>query len=125
MGLPGGGAKQFKSDDIDFRWYPDTQTITINGKLKNEIEERLNFMALVSERLANEMGASRKDGHVGERQVAPIQLNIDDSRDVNAFNRPTVNEAFNDAFNRLEQKIKESNFEVLKKLKTWNKWYLE
>ena len=102
------------------------QTITINGKLKNEIEERLNFMALVSGRLSNEMGASRKDGHVGESQVAPIQLNIDDSRDVNAFNRPTVNEAFNDAFNRLEQKIKESNFEVLiKKLKTWNKWYLE
>ena len=38
-GRPGGTAKQFKFDDIDLRWYTDTQSITLNGKMKDEISE--------------------------------------------------------------------------------------
>jgi hypothetical protein len=33
--FPGGAATQFKSEDIDLRWYPDTQTITLTLKLLN------------------------------------------------------------------------------------------
>ena len=44
-GCPGEFAKQFKSENIDFRWYSDSQTITLSGKAKNEIGERLNSAA--------------------------------------------------------------------------------
>ena len=48
-----GGAKQFKSEDIDPRWYPEMQTITLNGKLKDEIGEILNSAAQISGKLTN------------------------------------------------------------------------
>ena len=31
---PGGDAKQFKTKDIDLRWYSGNQSITLNGKLR-------------------------------------------------------------------------------------------
>jgi hypothetical protein len=90
---PGGGAKQFKSEDIDLRWYPDTQTITLNGKLKDEIGEIFNSAALISGKLADETGkeALKQDGHIEETHVTST-LNINDSRDVNDVNRPFVDE---------------------------------
>ena len=36
-GNPGGDAKQFKSEVLDMRWYPESQSITLNGKLKDEL----------------------------------------------------------------------------------------
>jgi hypothetical protein len=31
-GYPGGDAKQFKSEALDMRWYPESQSITLNGR---------------------------------------------------------------------------------------------
>jgi hypothetical protein len=83
----------FKSEDIDLRWYPDTQTITLNGKLKDEVGEIFNSAAVISGKLANETGkeASKQDGHIEETHVTST-LNINDSRDVNDVNRPFVDE---------------------------------
>ena len=44
-GCPGGTTKQFKSDDIDLRWYPDTLSITLNGKRKGEIIDQMKSVA--------------------------------------------------------------------------------
>ena len=55
-GSPGGGAKQYKSDNIDLRWYPETGSITISGKLKDEIKEKLISLSTISRQLANTEG---------------------------------------------------------------------
>ena len=48
---PGGAAKQLKTEDIDLRWYEDTKSITLNGKLKDEITAKLLSLAKISEEL--------------------------------------------------------------------------
>lgn len=95
-----------KSENIDLRWYPDLQTITFNGKAKDEIGERLNSAALILGKLANPNSSegSKIDNHVGEKHASST-LNIDDSRNENNDNRPFVDESFNDAFNYLENKM--------------------
>ena len=50
-----GGAKQFKLEDIDLRCYPETQAITLNGKLKDKIGEILYSAAQISGKLTNEL----------------------------------------------------------------------
>lgn len=64
---PGGDAKQFKADDIDIRWYPDTRTITLNGKLKDEIKEKLLSIASIQRDLANTVNEDiEQNGHICE-----------------------------------------------------------
>jgi lysophospholipase L1-like esterase len=62
---PGGDAKQFKAKDIDLRWYSDTQSITLNGKLKEAIKEQLISLASVSKRLSavEESEAGNQDSY--------------------------------------------------------------
>ena len=66
---PGGDAKQYKSKEIDIRWYPDTQSITLAGKLKDELKLKLISLASISEQLAKTPEASDhddySDGHEG------------------------------------------------------------
>jgi hypothetical protein len=50
---PGGDAKQYKAEDIDIRWYPETQSITLNGKAKDEIKEKLLSVAAIQVQLAS------------------------------------------------------------------------
>ena len=45
---PGGDAKQYKSDNIDIRWYSETKTITLGGKLKDEIKDKLFSLTSIS-----------------------------------------------------------------------------
>ena len=40
-----------KTEDIDLRWYEDTKSITLNGKLKDEITAKLLSLAKISEEL--------------------------------------------------------------------------
>ena len=47
-GCPGGDMKQYKSADLDLRWHPSTRSITLNGKLKESISEKLIHLALVT-----------------------------------------------------------------------------
>ena len=114
-GRPGGIAIQFKSEDIYLRWYTDTKSITLNGKMKDEISEKLNSVAVISGKLANSSEGSKQDGHVEGRHVTST-LNINDSRDVNDLNRPFVDEMFKNAFNYLENEINELNSAFLKKV---------
>jgi hypothetical protein len=37
------------------RWYPESQSITLNGKLKDEIRTKLVSLAGISEQQANEI----------------------------------------------------------------------
>ena len=62
---PGGDSKQFKAKDIDLRWYSDSQSITLNGKLKEPIKEQLISLASVSKRLraVKESEAGNQDSH--------------------------------------------------------------
>ena len=50
---PGRDAKQYKNEDLDLRWYLDTQTITLNGKAKGEIKEKLLSIVAIQGQLAN------------------------------------------------------------------------
>ena len=52
-GCPGGDVKQYKSVVLDLRWHPSTRSITLNGKLKENINEKLIHLALVTEQLNN------------------------------------------------------------------------
>jgi hypothetical protein len=60
---PGGDAKQYKSKEIDIRWYPDTQSITLAGKLKDELKLKLISLASISEQLAKTPEASDHDDY--------------------------------------------------------------
>ena len=51
---PGGHAKLYEDKDIALRWYSDTKSITLGGKLAKEFEEKLNSMVSVSQNVANE-----------------------------------------------------------------------
>ena len=61
---PRGHSKQYKTDDVDIRWYPTTQSITLNGKLKNEIKEKLTSLVSISDQVKN-----------SEQQEEAIDLN--------------------------------------------------
>ena len=50
---PGGDAKQYKAEDIDIKWYPETQSIMLNGKAKDEIKEKLLSVAAIQVQLAS------------------------------------------------------------------------
>ena len=101
---PGGGAKQFKSEYIDLRWYPDKQTITLNGKLKDEIGEILNSAALISGKLAKlgvndsvstpPQNASLKNinDFIVNSNLAGVEvLDLEDSRAINLSDNDTTN----------------------------------
>ena len=104
---PGGSAKQFKSEDIDLRLYPETQTITLNGKLKDEIGEILNSAALISGKLANlgvndsvstpPKNASLKninDFMVNSNLAGVEVLDLEDSRAISLSDNDTTNGSF-------------------------------
>ena len=42
------------------RWYPESQSITLNGKLKDELRMKLVSLAGISEQLANEINGGCK-----------------------------------------------------------------
>ena len=51
---PGGYGKLYQGKDVALRWYSDTKSIILSGKLAKEFEERLNSMASISQDLAND-----------------------------------------------------------------------
>ena len=51
---PGGHAKLYQDEDIALKWYSDTKSVILSGKLAKEFEEKLNCMASISQELANE-----------------------------------------------------------------------
>jgi hypothetical protein len=53
LACPGGDAKQHKDESIDIKRYPETKSITLNGKLKDEIKEKLISLASISRESAN------------------------------------------------------------------------
>ena len=50
---PGGHAKLYQDEAIALKWYSDTKSIILSGKLAKEFEEKLNSMASISQELAN------------------------------------------------------------------------
>ena len=43
---PGGHAKLHQDEDIALKWYSDTKSIILSGKLAKEFEEKLNLWLL-------------------------------------------------------------------------------
>ena len=114
-GCPEGTTKQFKSDDIDLRWYPDTLSITLNGKRKGEIIDQMKSVALdVSGNLAN-LNDSNEGSHFDNDFQTSI-LNTNDSRASNDPKCPVVDKAFKDAFVYLKKRINEMNTTFNKKI---------
>lgn len=66
-GCPGGGAKQFKSEGIDIRWYPETKSIMLSGKLKDKFNQLLISLASITRQLANN-GNEETDDHSEEEK---------------------------------------------------------
>ena len=52
---PGGYGKLYQGKDVALRWYSDTKSIILSGKLAKEFEEKLNSMASISQDLANDI----------------------------------------------------------------------
>ena len=42
---PGGAAKQLKTEDIDLRWYEDTKSITLKGKIEGQNHSKVAFFS--------------------------------------------------------------------------------
>ena len=63
--VPGGSAKQCLTEDIDLRWYEETKSITVNGKLKDDIREKLLSLSKIAVELTRQENDSEaiKDGH--------------------------------------------------------------
>ena len=59
----GGDSKQCKAKDLC--WYPDTQSITLNGKLKETIKEQLVLLVSVTKQL-NESEDNQQSSHNSE-----------------------------------------------------------
>jgi hypothetical protein len=53
LACPGGDTKQHKDENIDIRRYPETKSITLSRKLKDEIKEKFISMASISRESAN------------------------------------------------------------------------
>ena len=51
---PGGYGKLYQGIDIALRWYSESKSITLSGKLAKEFEEKLNSMASISQDLAKD-----------------------------------------------------------------------
>jgi hypothetical protein len=54
------------------RWYQDTKSITVSGDRKNEIEEKLIWLALVSEQVKN----SNHEGEVVDDHYSEVLMLI-------------------------------------------------
>ncbi|CAB4044712.1 Furin, partial, partial [Paramuricea clavata] len=106
---PGGEAKQFKSKDLDIRWYPTTKSITVSGNLENEIKEKLHSLASISKQLlvnAENLGvdettppqnASLKninDFMVNSNLAGVDVLDLQDSRAISLSDNDTTNGSF-------------------------------
>lgn len=65
---PGGDAKLFESEGVSIRWYAKAKTITINGRDKDQIEEKLNSVASIAKRLAE---ASNRNSDIDRAVVNP------------------------------------------------------
>ena len=48
-----GESKLYKSKNIDIRWYPESKSITLNGELKDQIDEQRVSLASIAKELAN------------------------------------------------------------------------
>ena len=64
---PGGYAKLYEDEDIVFKWYSDTKSIILSGKLAKKFEEKLNSMASIPQESKNKdlPFANRTDAVVG------------------------------------------------------------
>ena len=60
---PGGYAKLYEDGDIALRWYSNTKSITLSGKLAKQFEEKLYSMASISQDLTTEVLPSVDSTH--------------------------------------------------------------
>ncbi len=90
-GCPGGNTKQYKADDMDLRWHPNPQSITLSGKLKHEIGDKLNSMASVSEELRKSSEGLDEDRHVEKEAESHADLNANSNHPGDFTNRSTDN----------------------------------
>ena len=76
--MPRRRCKQYKSDNIDIRWYSETKTITLGRKLKDEIKDKLFSLTSISSQLLanaeNENEAFVIDDHSeGKKIILQLQ----------------------------------------------------
>ena len=79
---PGGYGKLYQGKDVALRWYSDTKSIILSGKLAKEFEEKLNSMASISQDLANDIqGPSKSDtnSYQGKMRISIRKLRMKSS----------------------------------------------
>ncbi len=86
--VPGGSAKQCLTEDIDLRWYEETKSITLNGKLKDEIREKLLSLSKIAVELTRQENDSEaiKDGHAENYTSEYSRLNEYSSLSLESLN---------------------------------------
>ncbi len=126
---PGGDGKLFEHDDTSIRWYAKTQTITVSGKNKNEIEKKLKSLASISKKIADNTKYHEALNHP-EADANPACIVADDPLEIFknflnnklqdlakefSANMSAVNSTLLEHSNRLEQlKNQESDSEVIR-----------
>jgi phage terminase Nu1 subunit (DNA packaging protein) len=125
---PGGDGKLFEYDDTSIRWYAKTQTITVSGKNKNEIEKKLKSLASISKKIVDN---TKCRGALGrpEADANPACIVADDPLEILknflnnklqdlakefSANMSAVNSTLLEHSNRLEQLNQESDSEAIR-----------
>ena len=77
---PGGDGKLYEAGDVSIKWYANSQTITVYGENKAEVEEKLKSAAFVSKDLSSNIvvntDVSEVHGHQPEASLAsPATVN--------------------------------------------------
>ena len=57
---PGGEGKLLESKDVSIEWYEGSQTLTVSGESKTEIEEKLKTAARISKDLSRQEAIRRQ-----------------------------------------------------------------
>ena len=75
---PGGDGKLFESKDVSIKWYEGSQTVTVSGENKTEIEEKLKTAARISKDLSRNNVINNEDSEARSYSPAKSTTNADD-----------------------------------------------
>ena len=135
---PGGDGKLFEAKGVSIKWYEGSQTVTVSGESKTEIEEKLKTAARISKDLSRNDVINNEASEARSHSPAKSMTDADDPLEafkefvdckllviVKEFNGSLeiVHNKLQDCSNELKKfitQVSESQFQALRLEKTWN-----
>ena len=115
---PGGDGKLFESEDVSIKWYEGSQTVTVSGESKTEIEEKLKTAARISKDLSRNDVINNEDSKARSHSPAKSMTDADDPLEtIKEFvncKLLVITKEFNGSFEIVNNKLQEYSNELKK-----------